>query len=63
MIIFFQAEDGIRDTSVTGVQTCSLQILNQSDIKSLKQVLEIASAGFPDNGLITFIDTFKKKLV
>src|SRR5437762_10455764 len=24
---FFQAEDGIRDTSVTGVQTCALQIL------------------------------------
>src|SRR5437762_7635069 len=25
---FFQAEDGIRDTSVTGVQTCALPILN-----------------------------------
>src|SRR5437764_4317301 len=24
--IFFQAEDGIRDTSVTGVQTCALPI-------------------------------------
>src|SRR5437763_12885400 len=24
---FFQAEDGIRDTSVTGVQTCGLPIL------------------------------------
>src|SRR5437763_13001981 len=24
---FFQAEDGIRDTSVTGVQTCALPIL------------------------------------
>mmetsp|Transcript_48624 Transcript_48624/g.73433 ORF Transcript_48624/g.73433 Transcript_48624/m.73433 type:complete len:86 (+) Transcript_48624:635-892(+) len=23
-IFFFQAEDGIRDTSVTGVQTCAL---------------------------------------
>ena len=27
---FFQAEDGIRDTSVTGVQTCALPILNFS---------------------------------
>src|SRR5437762_14266526 len=27
MIFFFQAEDGIRDTSVTGVQTCALPIL------------------------------------
>src|SRR5437763_10051874 len=25
-IFFFQAEDGIRDTSVTGVQTCALPI-------------------------------------
>ena len=27
IIFFFQAEDGIRDTSVTGVQTCALPIL------------------------------------
>src|SRR5437763_16953627 len=26
MLFFFQAEDGIRDTSVTGVQTCALPI-------------------------------------
>src|SRR5437763_12404713 len=26
MCFFFQAEDGIRDTSVTGVQTCALPI-------------------------------------
>ena len=26
---FFQAEDGIRDTSVTGVQTCALPIWNE----------------------------------
>src|SRR5437879_10929299 len=28
---FFQAEDGIRDTSVTGVQTCALPILRGRD--------------------------------
>src|SRR5437764_14422019 len=28
---FFQAEDGIRDTSVTGVQTCALPIFASSD--------------------------------
>src|SRR5437763_16664113 len=28
---FFQAEDGIRDTSVTGVQTCALPILDGED--------------------------------
>src|SRR5437879_7310298 len=27
IFLFFQAEDGIRDTSVTGVQTCALPIL------------------------------------
>src|SRR5437762_11073429 len=27
LFFFFQAEDGIRDTSVTGVQTCALPIL------------------------------------
>src|ERR1017187_10919923 len=27
---FFQAEDGIRDTSVTGVQTCALPIWHRS---------------------------------
>src|SRR5207253_3466179 len=28
---FFQAEDGIRDGHVTGVQTCALPILEQAD--------------------------------
>src|SRR5437764_15444260 len=28
IFFFFQAEDGIRDTSVTGVQTCALPILS-----------------------------------
>src|SRR2546426_10293615 len=28
MIFFFQAEDGIRDYKVTGVQTCALPILD-----------------------------------
>ena len=26
MLFFFQAEDGIRDVAVTGVQTCALPI-------------------------------------
>src|SRR5437762_3907585 len=29
-LFFFQAEDGIRDTSVTGVQTCALPILTHA---------------------------------
>src|SRR5207237_2334928 len=34
---FFQAEDGIRGSSVTGVQTCALPILN--DPSGLEQLL------------------------
>src|SRR5437763_15297714 len=34
-IFFFQAEDGIRDTSVTGVQTCALPISANFQIDGL----------------------------
>src|SRR3712207_7832317 len=30
MVFFFQAEDGIRDIGVTGVQTCALPIFDRS---------------------------------
>src|SRR5207245_7218912 len=30
LFFFFQAEDGIRDATVTGVQTCALPILGKS---------------------------------
>src|SRR5262249_58037520 len=42
---FFQAEDGIRDWSVTGVQTCALPILeagllaDQDDVDAPRQLL------------------------
>src|SRR3712207_7791594 len=29
---FFQAEDGIRDIGVTGVQTCALPILREAEV-------------------------------
>src|SRR5687768_18274626 len=44
---FFQAEDGIRDVAVTGVQTCALPILSLLRPQS-KDVIEIygcAAAG------------------
>src|SRR5256885_12671081 len=34
-VFFFQAEDGIRDYKVTGVQTCALPILFKVSNKSL----------------------------
>src|SRR2546422_8533574 len=39
---FFQAEDGIRDVAVTGVQTCALPILQARMLRSTAH--EVASA-------------------
>src|SRR2546422_7093603 len=52
MCFFFQAEDGIRDVAVTGVQTCALPISVLSDLPELEgQSLDkivMASAGKSD---------------
>src|SRR5256885_9946323 len=40
MFFFFQAEDGIRDYKVTGVQTCALPISDESRAQSLRQPLK-----------------------
>src|SRR5438445_1426276 len=44
---FFQAEDGIRDIGVTGVQTCALPIsmkkvqdLSEDEVNRIRQVIE-----------------------
>src|SRR5690348_17774861 len=50
---FFQAEDGIRDGRVTGVQTCALPISPKSSRPRLKHVLLIAVAVLGTAGLIT----------
>ena len=34
LFFFFQAEDGIRDCLVTGVQTCALPILLKESLKN-----------------------------
>src|SRR2546427_6540502 len=34
---FFQAEDGIRDLTVTGVQTCALPICRRGDVGNAAQ--------------------------
>src|SRR3712207_7095163 len=36
---FFQAEDGIRDIGVTGVQTCALPILNDLQVSGALSVI------------------------
>src|SRR5260370_40152051 len=49
IFFFFQAEDGIRDSSVTGVQTCALPIsvewVLQAPEEQLRQGVDIDSAG------------------
>src|SRR3712207_470880 len=42
MMCFFQAEDGIRDIGVTGVQTCALPILGEYVSNQGKKQLRIA---------------------
>src|SRR3712207_3988863 len=38
---FFQAEDGIRDMGVTGVQTCALPIFGEAGIGKTRLVAEV----------------------
>src|SRR5437868_15488786 len=47
MSFFFQAEDGIRDRNVTGVQTCALPILAESRCPRAEVAL---GKGQADNG-------------
>src|SRR5882762_4136643 len=35
LFFFFQAEDGIRDSSVTGVQTCALPISQRAELRNV----------------------------
>src|SRR5205823_9583208 len=35
LFFFFQAEDGIRDKLVTGVQTCALPIFNRDSVRRM----------------------------
>src|SRR5215813_14446218 len=44
---FFQAEDGIRDADVTGVQTCALPILPDLSSAGAPGVAQNGTAGFP----------------
>src|SRR5688572_31519419 len=39
---FFQAEDGIRDLTVTGVQTCALPIFPLSRIREFHRPIQIS---------------------
>src|SRR5260221_8797181 len=53
MFFFFQAEDGIRDHCVTGVQTCALPILHAGGGGPAEGLVAVAArvgaAGFTDD--------------
>src|SRR5260370_17610159 len=57
---FFQAEDGIRDSSVTGVQTCALPILFAEPAHDRRTIRQFAlldgfrHAGIPAGSLLHF---------
>src|SRR3989440_7466188 len=46
-VFFFQAEDGIRDLIVTGVQTCALPILSLEYVTRAATVVTPASGRLP----------------
>src|SRR5207245_6982853 len=46
---FFQAEDGIRDATVTGVQTCALPISANSEFQPSSQAGRLMMAGIPNS--------------
>src|SRR6266550_3699741 len=45
LFFFFQAEDGIRDVAVTGVQTCALPILAWRAVVSARALRSASAAG------------------
>src|SRR2546430_3116357 len=59
-IFFFQAEDGIRDLTVTGVQTCALPIYRIADLSVLESIgygatdHDLAKSGFQHPALDQF---------
>src|SRR2546430_11882284 len=53
LFFFFQAEDGIRDLTVTGVQTCALPIYASLPGTALSTNIEVSSA----NGRAVGLDT------
>src|SRR3989442_5977149 len=44
---FFQAEDGIRDADVNGVQTCALPILQRGELEFARHTNERPQASYP----------------
>src|SRR5687768_17706062 len=61
MIFFFQAEDGIRDVAVTGVQTCALPILRR--VAGLETRVAVAVEPGPDLTIRADTDQIEQLLI
>src|SRR5690606_39327045 len=61
-LFFFQAEDGIRDFHVTGVQTCALPIYKRITLSDnlTKEVIQVKDLFTNENGTIQII---QRKLI
>src|SRR5688500_19362309 len=53
-MFFYQAEDGIRDYKVTGVQTCALPISVPTEVK-IAFVDALSAAGFDEIEVSSFV--------
>src|ERR1041384_4112907 len=60
LVFFFQAEDGIRDKLVTGVQTCALPIPRQRVAGAKSRVLKLHGKLWPVIETSTRLATFDK---
>src|SRR5437016_10620923 len=60
---FFQAEDGIRDWSVTGVQTCALPIFGTTALYSFRSKLLDVMVADQDRLLQRVADSQEQKLL
>src|SRR3712207_3238917 len=54
-ICFFQAEDGIRDIGVTGVQTCALPISSTPMLLATLEIFEPPEDGFDHRRLVALV--------
>src|SRR5690606_18438893 len=60
-IFFFQAEDGIRDFHVTGVQTCALPIWCEDSQRETPHFYKILDAANFDESKLTLITVSEEK--
>src|SRR5690606_40214607 len=58
---FFQAEDGIRDFHVTGVQTCALPIYELTSLGSLQEALRICELRLQELLVLVARSSFRKR--